>query len=104
MNKPDSLAEQQYDRLDDLGVFDAATIRQMTGYEADGSNKDSIDREVASHSGNIALKGFGTVTGDASNQKGGLDHTAYARHSPRQKEITSRGVALTRNQLRNSRG
>jgi hypothetical protein len=40
MANPQEHAEAMYDHYDDVGVDDAATIRQQTGYEGDGSNDD----------------------------------------------------------------
>lgn len=53
----DRSAEQEaaYDRLDDQGQLDAATIREMTGYDTDGSNEDFTAEAITARTGNIAL-------------------------------------------------
>ena len=48
-------AEQRYDHLDDLGQFDAATIREMSGHETDGENEDFTAEAIAARTGNIIL-------------------------------------------------
>ena len=50
-------AEQQYDHLDDLGQFDAATIREMSGHETDGENEDFTAEAIAARAGTVALSG-----------------------------------------------
>lgn len=110
MNSPDSYSEEHYDTLDDQGLFDAATIRQITGYETDGLHKDFTAEAIASRAGNVAIESFQKSAGTEApahiqnNQKGGLNHVAYARRSPEQILIDERGVMLARNLTRKNRG
>ena len=100
MNNPDVFTEQQYDRLDDQGMYDAATIREKTGYETDGSNEDFTYEAIAARVGTVVLNNLEDESQippfDGINQKGGLNHVAYRNQSPEQKAITARGIAEAR--------
>ena len=89
----DRTAEQEaaYDHLDDQGQFDAATIREMTGYETDGSTEDfSVEAITARAGGELALKAMGAEF--HGNPKYGLDKSAWANQSPEQKAINREGL------------
>ena len=108
MNSPDFTSEQQYDHYDSQGIFDAATIREKSGYETEGSNEDFTAEAIAARVGSVALDGFShdqdVPQFDGINQKGGLNHVAYAKHSSEEKAITQRGVELARAEMRKNKG
>lgn len=61
MPNPEASQEQSYDHLDDTSIFDAATIRKMTGYESDGGNEDFTADAIAARTGSVAMSGFNTA-------------------------------------------
>lgn len=92
--------ELAYDHLDNMGQFDAATIREMSGYESDGSSEDfSVDAITARAGGELALKAM--AANFRGNPKYGLNKSAWANQSPAQKAINSEGLRKVReaNQL-----
>ena len=96
-------AEAHYDRLDDLGQFDATTIREMTGYETDGSNEDFTAEAIAARSGSVAL--HDTVEHPHLNQKGGLSHVGWSKSNqdPEQAAINHTGLQKAREALEAAR-
>lgn len=58
MTNPSFESEQAYNHLDDTGMFDAATIREMTGFETDGDNEAFSARNIAERTGSVALAGY----------------------------------------------
>lgn len=98
---PSAEPDARYDHLDDLGQFDAATIREMTGYETDGSNEDFTADAITARRGGVAIQGFMLD----SNEKGGLDHGAWlaANRDPVQAQTNHEGLRKVRQAIETSR-
>lgn len=57
MTYHDNAAETEaaYDHLDDLGQHSAAEIREITGYETDGSNEDFSPDAIKARLGSVVM-------------------------------------------------
>lgn len=50
--------DQIFDHLDATGIFDAATIRELAGVEADPDDLEPAIETIASGAGDVAISGF----------------------------------------------
>lgn len=99
---PAAQAEREYDRLDDQGQFDAATIREMSGLETDGKNEDfTAEAIIARAGGELVLRDV--IANSESNPKYGLNAQAWARQGAAQKEINAAGLRSAREELHRRR-
>ena len=93
-------AEAHYDTLDQQGEWNAAEMRQMSGYEPEHDNDDFTADAIASRLGPAALGAFEDLQPDpvephdGSNPKHGLDYRSWAKNSqtPEQKARIQRGI------------
>lgn len=98
MSNPYHEQEQAYDHLDDTGLFDAATVRELSGYETDGENADFTAEAIAARAGNIALTGA-EVIDDREEWVQSMHLTKpsssgpYVRATPEEMASTSAAVA-----------
>lgn len=101
MTDPSFESERHYDHLDDTGLFDAATQRQMAGLETDGSNEDFTAEAIAARTGNVMLAGYMQDTPSDKSEKGGLDYQAWAvaNADPAQARINAEGLQKVRRAL-----
>lgn len=95
--------EQHYDHLDDTGMFDAATMRQKSGLETDGTNEDFTADAIAARTGNVMLAGYMQDAPSDKSEKGGLDHQAWAAANTdtEQAKINAEGLRNVRDALEN---
>ena len=67
MIDPSQHAEAEYDRLDDMGQFDAAEIRARSGFEGDGTNTDFTADAIRARNPDVAF-GEPTPQGEVTPQ------------------------------------
>jgi hypothetical protein len=89
-------SEEMFDRYDDMGVDDAATIRQKTGYEPDGTNDDFSADAIRGRNPNLHFQDAQDT--QPGNQKGGLSHEAWldSFRDPAQRRIHEAGIEAGR--------
>jgi len=102
-------AEAHYDHLDQQGEWNAAEMRQMSGYEPEHDNADFTAEAIESRLGPAAMGAFGNVEletetlepHDGSNPKDGLNHRAWAKHlqDPAERERIQRHIAEARQSM-----